>query len=125
MMRLGGLVIAVSVTGLLVAGCSQNKPRVVSSPYSDGVNHSEPVFYNGKHYKMRFRYQSHVNTYAVNVSGKGGRKLGGKPGDQKIVSDMVSSAIGHFACARGQRGRVVPGSQRHSNGAWNMQAKCG
>ncbi len=122
MMRYAVLMALIAV---MTGACAQNKPRVVSSPYADGVNHSEPVFYNGKHYKLRFKYRAHRDAYAVNIIGKGGRKLGNKPGDQKIVSDVVSSAIRHFACARGQKAVVLPGTTQHAGGSWNMQARCG
>ena len=115
----------ITLIALTVAGCAKNTARVVSSPYSNGVQHSEPIFYNGKNYKMDFRYLAARNVYDVKVTGKGGRKLGGKPGDQKIVSNVVSSAIRHFACAQGQKAFVVPGTPRNINGAWNMQARCG
>jgi len=111
--------------GLTIAGCSQNKPRVVSSPYASGQTKVEPVFYNGKHYKMKFRYIATQDVYDVNISGKGGRLLGGKSGDQTIVSDVASSAIRHFACARTQKARIVPGTIRHTGSSWNMKAKCG
>lgn len=122
MMQRAALIFLIAVT---VGACAQNKARVVSSPYSDGVLHSEPVFYNGKNYKLDFRYKAPRNAYDVKVTGKGGRKLGSKPGDQKIVSNMVSSAIRHFACARRQKATVVPGTARNENGAWKMQARCG
>ena len=124
MIRYGLLLAVIAVLAMMTGACTQNKARVVSSPYRDGTNHSEPVFYNGKHYKLRFKYVAHRDIYDVNVVGKGGRKLGGKPGDEKIVSDMVSSAIRHFACARGKKAFVVPGTPQHNNGAWNMQARC-
>jgi len=117
-------VMLVAVIATILGACSQNKARVVSSPYSNGVSHTEPVFYNGKHYKMRFKYQAHRNAYDVNVIGKGDRKLGDKPGDQKIVGDMVSSAIRHFACANGQKASIVPGTALNQGGSWNMQARC-
>jgi len=121
MMRNAGLVV---VMAMVLGACAQNRARVVSSPYASGVQYSEPVFYNGKNYKMDFRYQAARNAYDVKVSGKGGRRLGSKPGDQKIVSDMVSSAIRHFACANGQKATVLPGTARSQNGAWAMQARC-
>ena len=121
MWKLGVVVLMAMVVG----ACTQNKARVVSSLYSDGVSHSEPVFYNGKNYKLRFKYLAHRNAYDVNIIGKGGRKLGGKPGDQKIVGEVVSSAIRHFACASGQKATIIPGTSNHQGGAWNMQAHCG
>ena len=111
--------------GLIVAGCAQNKPRVVSSPYASGKTKVEPVFYNGKRYTMKFRYIATQDVYDVNISGKGGRLLGGKSGDQTIVSDVASSAIRHFACARTQKARIVPGTISHTGSSWNMKARCG
>ncbi|HFC04312.1 MAG TPA: hypothetical protein ENJ55_01285 [Rhizobiales bacterium] len=116
--------VLITMISLTLAACTQNRARVVSSPYSNGVLHSEPVFYNGKNYKMDFRFQASQNAYDVKVSGKGGRRIGGKPGDGKIVSNMVSSAIRHFACARGQKAVVLPGTARNQNGTWRMQARC-
>lgn len=109
---------------LVVGGCAAQKPRVSQSPYGNGVTHSEPVFYNGKHYKVSLRYNAGLNVYAVAVRGKGGRKLGGTPGDRKIVADMARSAVAHFGCARGQKAAIVPGTPRHAAGIWHMQAKC-
>ena len=110
---------------MMMTGCAQNKPRVVSSPYASGKTQTEPVFYNGKHYRLKFKYIAVRNAYDTNIIGKGGRPLGGKPGDKIIVSSVVSSAIRHFACARGQKANILPGSARHSSGSWNMMAQCG
>ena len=109
---------------VLLAGCSGQKATVTRNPYLDGAAHKEPVFYNGKHYDMRFRYLAASNSYDINIAGRGGRKLGNKPGDAKIVREVVVSALRHFACARGQKGHVVPGSIRHESGSWRMQARC-
>ena len=125
MIRFVTLISFVAVIAAMAGACTQNKARVVSSPYGDGRHHSEPVFYNGKHYVLRFKYVPHKDLYDVNIAGKGGRSLGSKPGDQKIVSDVVSSAVRHFACARGKKAYVVPGTVHHSKGSWEMQARCG
>ncbi len=117
-------VVLITLMAVTLGACAQSGPRVVSSPYSNGVLHSEPVFYNGKNYKMDFRYQASRRAYDVKVSGKGGRRLGSKPGDRKVVSDMVSSAIRHFGCARGQKALILPGTVRSENGTWRMQARC-
>lgn len=111
---------------LVLAGCQQQPKNlnIVSSPYSDGVRHTEPVFYNGKNYTVSFAFAASRNAYDVTVAGKGGRQLGGKPGDRTVVEQLASSAIGHFACPNTQKGRVVPGSASHSGGKWNMQARC-
>jgi hypothetical protein len=109
---------------LFLTSCGQSKPRVVSSPYADGRGRAEPVFYNGKRYKLGFTYRASRNVYDLRVSGNGGRKLGSTPGDEKIVHNMASSALAHFACARGQKAVITPGTSRHANGMWHMQARC-
>jgi hypothetical protein len=121
-------VIFIAVCAALASGGCQHevqKPvNVVSSPYKSGVKHSEPVFFNGKHYKVSFTYSAARNNYDVTVAGRGGRQLGGQPGDQKIVEQIGSSAVRHFACASGQKAQILPGSQAHAKGSWNMQARC-
>ena len=122
-MRLG-FIAAIALLTMLGA-CSRPKPVIVNSPYGSGTTHSEPVFYNGKHYKLSFKYIAVKNLYDVSIIGKGGRKLGSKPGDAKIVGEVVSSAIRHFTCATGQKAHILPGSQRNLNGRWHMYARCG
>ena len=63
-------VVLMVLMAMTVGACAQNGSRVASSPYSNGVLHSEPVFYNGKNYKMDFRYQASRRAYDVKVSGK-------------------------------------------------------
>jgi len=116
--------VLITLMAVTLGGCSTNRARVVSSPYSSGASHTEPVFYNGKNYSMQFQYQAFRNAYDVNITGKGGRRLGRKAGDQKIARQVASSAIGYFACARGQKAFVVPGTLRNTNGTWQMQARC-
>ncbi len=117
-------VVLISLMALTLGACAQNRARVVSSPYSSGVTHTEPVFYNGKNYSMQFKYQAFRNAYDVNISGKGGRRLGRKAGDKKIASNVASSAIRYFACARGQKAFVLPGTAQNVNGTWQMQTRC-
>ena len=109
---------------LSLAGCSNRQASVARNPYADGVTHTEPVFYNGKHYNMQFRFAAAQNLYDVNIAGRGGRALGGKPGDERIISEVAASALGHFTCARGQKGRVIPGTVRHTGKSWNLKARC-
>lgn len=117
----------VACAALAGSGCQhevQKPVNVVSSPYKSGVKNSEPIFFNGKRYKVSFTYSAARDNYDVTVAGKGGRKLGGKPGDQKVVEQIGSSAVRHFACRSGQKARILAGSQAHVKGRWNMQARC-
>jgi hypothetical protein len=111
--------------GLVLSGCEQppGPAVVVASPYADGVEHVEPIVYNGKHYDVSLRFQPAGNVYDVTVAGKG-RKLGDTPGDQQIVEQVAISAVRHFGCATGQRGQVISGSARHGGSAWGMQVRC-
>jgi hypothetical protein len=110
--------------GLALSGCEQPRGAViVSSPYADGAEYTEPVVYNGKRYDVSLRYQAAGNLYDVTVAGNG-RKLGGTPGDQQIVEQVAISAVRHFGCPTGQRGHVVSGSARHGGSAWGMQVRC-
>ena len=117
-----GLAVAM---GLVLSGCEQPKGAVavVASPYSDGVEHVEPIIYNGKRYDVSFRFQAAGNVYDVKVAGKG-RKLGGTAGDRQIVEQVAISAVRHFACPTGQRGEVVSGSALHGGSAWGLQVRC-
>lgn len=118
---------------LLVAGCvlaaitacaSRGHVTVVNSTYPDGVMHTEPVFYNDKHYNVSFSYNAGLNAYDVTVAGRSGRRLGDKAGDQAIVEQIAASALTHFACPTGQKSAIVPGTSRHVDGHWAMQTRC-
>lgn len=112
--------------GLALAGCDSPRPeaRIISAPPGDEkVSHSEPVFYNGKHYKVDFKYSRDLNAYAVKVTGKG-RSLGSTEGDRKIVEQIALSTVRHFACPSRFKGQVVPGTSKHTGSAWEMQARC-
>ncbi|MGI9463287.1 MAG: hypothetical protein ACR2OM_05080 [Aestuariivirgaceae bacterium] len=110
---------------VLAGGCTKtNNVNVVSSPYSSGKTHTEPVVFNGKPYNVGFTYRATQDAYDVTVAGKGGRALGGGDGDRKIVEQIGSSTVRHFACAGSKKGRIVPGSARPAGDKWQMQAKC-
>jgi len=109
---------------MLAACAGKSQVTVMSSEYADGISHTEPVFYNDKHYDVTFRYNAAIDAYDVTVAGKNGRRLGSKDGDQAIIENIAASAVGHFACASGQRSAIVPGATRHNAGSWDTQAKC-
>lgn len=109
----------------LIFGCQSNKNvNFVSSPYSSGKTHSEPVFFNGKHYRVSFRFDAPQNAYATKVAGKGGRPLGGRDGDRKVIQEIGTSSVRHFGCARGQKGVVLPGTLKHHGTYWTMRIRC-
>ena len=110
--------------GLALSACEQpNRVDVVASPYADGVEHVEPIVYNGKRYDVSFRFQTAGNLYEVKVSGQG-RKLAGTPGGTSGIETQCRNVGRHFACPTGQRGEVVAGSPKHGGSAWGMQVRC-
>ena len=109
---------------VLVACASKSQVTIISSEYANGISHTEPVFYNDKHYDVTFRYDAGINAYDVTVAGKNGRRLGSKDGDQAVIENIAASAVTHFACASGQRSAIVPGATRHNAGRWDTRAKC-
>ena len=109
---------------VLVACAGKSQVTVISSEYANGTAHTEPVFYNDKHYDVTFRYNAGIDVYDVTVAGKGGRRLGDKDGDQAIIENIAASAVTHFACASGQRSAIVPGATHHNAGSWDTRVKC-
>ncbi len=117
---------AMMIVVAVLVGCTKtNNVRVVSSPYSSGKTHTEPVVFNGKPYDVGLTYRATQDAYDVTVAGQGGRALGGDEGDRKIVEQIGSSTVRHFACSGSTKSRIVPGTARHSGDKWQMQAKCG
>ena len=118
--------ITLMLAAVVVSGCEkQNNVQTVSSLYKNGETQTQPVIYNGKPYTVGFTYRSAQNLYDVTVAGKGGRPLGGKDGDRKIVEQIGSSTVRHYACRDSQKGRILPGSAKHAGKKWQMQARCG
>ena len=118
------ILVAIVVAAVPMTGCA-NPPaaRVVSMSAGTKATHSEPVFYNDKHYMVDFSYSSAHSAYTVKVSGKG-RSLGGTDGDRKIIEQIAISAVRHFACPSRLKGHVVPGTTRHTGTAWQLRARC-
>jgi hypothetical protein len=110
---------------LVVAACGEaTRPPVLASPYGDGIEHTEPVFFTGKHYNVTFKYVAAQASYEMRVEGDG-HVLGPRPGDQKTAEQVASSALSHFGCPTKHRARIVAGSVSPVAGAWILQARCG
>ncbi len=119
------LLAAVAATS---AGCAKKDaaPAVGAAPGGAKVSgvRTEPVNYNGRMYRVSFRQKDGPGHYVVTVAAPG-RKLGGTDGDRKIVERIAMSTVRHFNCRDGHKARIVPGTQKHANGRWIMQARCG
>ncbi len=115
-----------SVLGLavLLAACSKaghvdinsGGPRAVQTQ-----SRSEPIFYNGKHYALKYTYNDATKSFDMKVSGT---TTAMRADSQKDAVNIASSSLGYFACPDGQRGRLV-GSPKFDSGVWALQARCG
>jgi hypothetical protein len=107
----------------LFAACS-NKSNVSITSGSGGTvqtaSRSEPIFYNGQHYKVDFAYNKPLRLFDVQVAGT---SLAMTPRDGNAATAIATSAVGHFACPSKLSGRLV-GEPRYSAGRWSMQASC-
>ncbi len=118
---------ALVISAAVLSSCSNaGNDAIRTAPGGAAVSgtRTEPVNYNGRMYRVTFRQKSGPGHYEVVVAAPG-RKLGGTDGDRKIVEQIAASTVRHFNCRDGHRARIVPGTQRHENGRWVMQAKCG
>jgi hypothetical protein len=117
---------ALSVLGLaaLLAACSKGGNVDINSGSAHKVqtqSRSEPIFYNGKHYALKYTYNDSTKAFDMKVSGT---TTAMKPDSQKDAINIASSSLGYFACPGGQRGRLV-GSPKFNGGTWALQARCG
>ncbi|MCA3556588.1 hypothetical protein [Aestuariivirga sp.] len=112
-----GLILSAMALGL--AACGDSGVRVTRDKPADQVAmapRSEPVFYNGKTYRLDFSPKG-PNQFEMAVSGMG-------PAQQKDAVAVATSALGYFACPEGQKGKLLA-NPTYAGGKWRMQAKCG
>ena len=107
---------------LLLAACSQPKDVDITrgSQTVQTASRSEPIFYNGKHYNLRYSYSEGQKVFDMKVTGTTAVM---KAGDQKDAVAIATSALGHFACPDGQRGRLS-NTPKFASGTWTLQARC-
>ena len=72
---------------------TNDKPEAPQSP-----PRSEPIFYNGKTYRLDFSPRG-SGVYDMAVSGM-------SSGQQKDAMAVATSSLGYFACPDGQKGRL-------------------
>lgn len=117
------------VLAIALSGCAAEKPKVGAvvndnpSPYAQGKTHSEPLYYNGRTYRVQFRHVVEQKVFEVNVSAPG-RKLGATAEDKRIVSEVGRNAVNHFACKDSQKAKVLDGSAAPEGQGWKMRARC-
>jgi len=113
--------ILLSAAGAVLASCSNDPAvRITSGKPKQAApapaSRSEPVFYNGKTYRLDFSPKS-GGVYDMAVSGMTSRQ-------QKDAEAVAMSSLGYFACPEGQRGQLQ-NKPAYANAKWRMQAKCG
>jgi hypothetical protein len=111
------------VAAFLLVGCAQPKNVDITrgSQAVQTASRTEPIFYNGKHYNLRYSYNEALKVFDMKVNGTTASM---KAGDQKDAEAIATSALGHFACPDGQRGRLS-NTPKYASGTWSLQARCG
>jgi hypothetical protein len=108
---------------LFLSACSQGdngvriaaeKPVAKATPKP--VSRSEPVFYNGKTYRVNLT-PDQGGVYNVAVNGMSG-------GQQKDAVAVATSSVRYFGCPDGKTGKLV-NSPVFDSGSWKMSARCG
>ncbi len=77
---------------------------------------SEPIFYNGKTYKLDYSYVESARVFDMRVSGMG-------PKQQKDAVALATSSLRYFACTDGQSSQMT-GKPNYADGVWRLQARC-
>lgn len=107
---------------LSAAGCAEKSKVAVTSRTQtvQTTSRSEPIFYNGKHYRLRYDYVDALSAFNMKVSGETARMTDGQ---EKDAVAIATSSLRYFACPDGQSGQLVS-KPKYSDGVWAMQARC-
>jgi hypothetical protein len=114
--------LVVLLAGAVLAGCAEKSKVAVrdSAPVVQTKSRSEPIFYNGKNYRLRYDYVEGSNSFAMKVSGESAT-MTDKQGKDAVA--IATSSLRYFACPDGQSGQMI-GEPRYSDGVWALQARC-
>jgi hypothetical protein len=118
------LLLASVAASSLLAGCAESsKVRVTTNTTAPKVQtaaRSEPIFYNGQHYQVDYRYNDSDRAFDIRVKGTS-RAM--KSDDRKSAVEIATSAVRHFACPTGMTGSLTS-DPAYASGIWTMQARC-
>jgi lipopolysaccharide export system protein LptC len=110
------------MAAFVLVGCAdqESKVRVESvkpepAPAPAAKARTEPIFYNGKTYTLKFAPAGQGN-YNISVLGMSGKQ-------QKDAVAVGTSAIRYFACPDEKAGKLTE-QARYVGDAWRMQARC-
>jgi hypothetical protein len=109
--------IGICAAALLLSGCGGSKVRVTSGTQTVQTKpRSEPIFYNGKTYRLDYAYSEASSQFEMRVGGMG-------PKQEKDAVAVATSSLRYFACTDGQDGRLR-GEPAYAGGVWKLQAQC-
>jgi hypothetical protein len=111
------MVICVCIVAL-AAGCSSGKKFRMGSkaPEVQTKSRSEPIFYNGKTYRLDYAYAGDRRAFDMRISGM-------TKTQEKDAIAVATSSLRYFACIDGQQGQLI-GTPAYDGGVWNLQAQC-
>jgi hypothetical protein len=109
---------------VILVGCTAKPPAVrvearQAAPKAAApkpINRSEPIFYNGKIYRVNLNPSAN-GVYDVSIKGMSG-------GQQKDAVAVGTSAVRYFGCPDGKTG-LLTNTPQYQGGSWGMSAKCG
>ena len=112
-------IIALFAVFILLAGCGGPDVRVTngSAQTVQTKSRSEPIFYNGKTYKLDYSYSQSASHFDMKVSGMG-------PKQRNDAIAVATSSLRYFACPESQKGHLI-GEAAYVDKAWTLQARCG
>jgi hypothetical protein len=115
---------ALMLSCLIVAACSQgqntvriteNVPPPAQAPKKAAVSKSEPVFYNGKTYRVDLSPAT-AGTYVVAIAGM-------SAGQEKDAAALSKSAFHHFTCKDSQTTKFIT-KPIYDGKQWSLTATC-
>jgi hypothetical protein len=106
---------------IALAGCSSGDngvhvTAVQPAPKPSAPGRTEPIFYNGKTYNLKFT-PADTGGYMVAITGMSGAQ-------QKDASGLTTSAFHHFYCKDSQRTKILV-APAYVDGNWNSVTQCG
>ena len=105
---------------LVLAGCkSSNDISVVQGKPPATIqtkSRSEPIFYNGKTYRLDYDYAQSSSSFDMRVSGMGSKQ-------KKDAVAVATSGLRYYACLDGQDGTMID-EPRYAEGIWRVRARC-
>ncbi|HRX36000.1 MAG TPA: hypothetical protein P5337_06350 [Aestuariivirga sp.] len=112
-------IVLMAAAASALAGCKTDSTVRITNdkPQVQMASRSEPIFYNGKTYRLDFGPSGQSGLFDMTVSGMG-------PKQRNDAVAVATSSLGYFACPDGQKGRLQ-NEPAYASSKWRMQARCG